>query len=1300
MTNGKAVGVLLALGVFFCSSALAQTANGRISGTVKDGTGGLIPGTPVTITDTARGISRNLTADEGGAYLAANLLPGTYTVRAMFQGFQTWVRENIRLEVGQDIVIDIVLQPGAQEQTVTITEEVPLVNVTSATLGGTLSNQSIVDLPLNGRNFTSLLAMRPGVVLALGNNSGGAGAAAANGLRPEQSNEYLVEGLHGMSPFNGQPVMNSIALRGDAATLLPVDAIQEFSTQQNTKAEYGWKAGGTINIGLKSGTNEWHGTGYGFFRRDALDARNYFNKSDQPKVNAALNQYGLTLGAPIKKDKLFFFFGFEQQRVNVGDPSAANVPFTDPAMIANFPNCITAAGGCSPIPNTVAGARTPDASNHMILACLGLPAASRSPQSLALAGLNPNCTPGANYPKATSGATWFVPHGGNDHGATANPAFGMTSYFANSQSVVRNLGSVGKVDYAFNDRNAFNGFFFRGYGDDTYAQGNAVNPDWRTRVGAWSLMVAGTWSWLPSTAWSNSLRVGYATLRHRYVGVDSSSGVTAASLGLPTGVTTFLDRNGGFPQSLALNGFSAIGSRNTEIEGPNNSVEISDQVNFLHGPHNVRFGGTVMTGHQNGGTWANTKGTFGFGQAANGEGSGNGLMAFLAGQNPIVDNTPNSPLGYCPTPGVFTNGQCVGAAPIRTTTSGLETASLFYGNPESHMRRNAYSFFLQDDWRVHPRLMLNVGMRYELTEVPHDRNKILGSFDPNKGLVQEGIQIDRIFKGDHNNFGPRFGFAWDARGNGKTVIRAGGSIIYEMVILRTFSEVGNAPGLAGNQTAWVIGCSQPTSATVPAGASTNCPGTLITSGGTRDVGQIAWTRSDGTLGNIQWDGPGNRTVFPAAAVHNCSPNVRVADVISSTASPGRVGAPCPVNSVDPNLRTPYVETWTLSIEHALTNNLAVDIAYVGNHGVKLLGRHEDNQPYAGQVWNTVTANGQTFAQLCNSTRASGNCDGSGGVFGAAVVASKQYATKYPYINTVLRLANGMTSNYNGLQVSVTARNFHGFNSNVGYTYSKALDVNSSNGGNVGTDSYNLGLDYGRAASDLRQRLTVSNSFSIPDRQGFGQLMQGWKINTIYGISTGRPWQAGTQWGDPGGVGRNSRPDFFGKPSDFVVDYRGVNSPVFHPAGATASGINPQTQNPYTNADLAINTPVCSTNTRSIATLQAFGCWTQGGSAFIPAPAGSFGNMPKGLLDGPSFWDVDLSLAKKQQITESVSAEFRAESFNIFNHPAFAQPASGVTCSATTCNLGLVSATPDVAATNPVLGSGGARRFQFGVKLIF
>jgi hypothetical protein len=1291
------LGILLLVAPVF-----AQTANGRISGAVKDQTGGSIVGAAVVVTDTARGLTRNLTTDEAGAYLAPNLIPGSYTVRVTFTGFQAFERTNITLGVGQDLFVDVVLQPGSQTQTVTITEEVPLVNTTSSTLGGTLSNSTINDLPLNGRNFTNLLELRPGVVLQLGNNSGGTGAASANGLRPEQSNEYLVEGLHGMSPFNGQPVMNSLALQGDAATVLPIDAIQDFNVQQNTKAEYGQRAGNTTNIGLKSGTNSLHGTAYSFFRNDALDARNYFNfASTQSKTNINMQQFGATVGGPIKKDKLFFFAGYEQQLLTVGNPAAATVPFTDPAML-NCSGAGTASFACTPIVNSVAGARTPDASNHLILACLGVknavaPNNQLSAQSLSLVGLDANCNPGPNYLKSSTGASWLVPHGGNDHGATANTAFAVNSYFANSQSNVRPIGSVAKIDYMLNAKNTISGFLFKGNGNDVYSSTAAVNPDWRTRVYAWATMVAGTWTYLPNSSWANAFRVGYARLQHKYVGVDTSSEVTAASLGLNTGVSTFLDRNGGFPQALTMSGFSAIGSRNTEIEGPNSSIEVNDQLNYLRGTHSIKFGGSIMTGDQTGGTWANTKGTFGFGSGAGSSTSASGLVAFLVGE------------GGQPT----TVGSGANAVPLAGTLGnpGLSTASLFYGNPESHIRRPDYSLFVQDDWRVRPRLTLNLGMRYELAAVPHDRDHILGSFDTSLGLVQEGIQIVGIHNPDHNNFAPRVGFAWDVRGNGKTVVRAGGSIVHELVILRTFSEVGNAPGLAGNQSAWVTGCSGTLSATIPIGATSNCSGSLLTSGGTRDVGSVSFDSSTILLNNtgaILWDrpNPNTQTVFPSSAIHNCSPAVKVADVVNNSATQaGRAGVQCAVNSVDPNLRTPYVETWTLSIQQALRTNVVLDIAYVGNHGTKLLGRVDQNEPVAAQVWNTLSG-ATTFAQKCAASPSSSNCNGSGSAFAAAVTAARPFATKFPYISVIQRLTNLDTSNYNGLQVSLTARNFYGLSTNMGYTWSHALDVNSGNGGGIGSNSLNPSLDYGAAASDLRHRFTFSPTYALPEKMGYGGLLSGWKVNGIFRWATGRPTQAGTQFGDSQGVGRNSRPDFTGDYNDFVSDYTQQNIAIFHPGGATAptptaAGTNPQVPGTnYVTSDLAINNALCKADARSVVTLQAFGCWTMGNSAITPAPLGVLGTMTKGELQTAGYVNLDMSVNKRQRITERFSAEFRAELFNVLNHPVFNSGSTSLSCSSSGCAYFIPTNTPDVAATNPVLGSGGARRLQFGVKILF
>ncbi len=235
-------------------SAFSQANSGRILGSISDQTGGAIAGATVSVRDVERGTTRTLTTDEAGAYNAPNLVPGSYTVKVEFQGFRTVERQNIVLEVGKEVRVDLSLQPGDQAQTITVTEAVPLVETTNATLGGTLSNAAIEDMPLNGRNFMNLLQLRPGVTIYPG---GGAWTQSTNGMRPEH-NVYILDGITAMEPFSAQSTVNGVGLSGDVATLLPIDAIQEFQTQQNPKAEYGFKPGSITNIGLKSGTNSLH----------------------------------------------------------------------------------------------------------------------------------------------------------------------------------------------------------------------------------------------------------------------------------------------------------------------------------------------------------------------------------------------------------------------------------------------------------------------------------------------------------------------------------------------------------------------------------------------------------------------------------------------------------------------------------------------------------------------------------------------------------------------------------------------------------------------------------------------------------------------------------------------------------------------------------------------------------------------------------------------------------------------------------------------------------------------------------
>jgi len=222
--------LVIGLGVLVLSSPLlSQSSTGRILGDVRDPSGALIVGATVEITDVQRGVTRTLQTDSAGEYAAPNLDPGIYRVAVTKAGFKRFERTNIQLEVASDARIDVVLQPGDATQTVIVNEEVPLLNTTSSTLGGTLSNEEITDLPLNGRNYENLLQLRPGVMRYPG---GGFSTTSTDGLRAED-NGYFVDGLFNSEPFSGQSIINGAGIAGDSATILPIDAIQEFNLIEN-----------------------------------------------------------------------------------------------------------------------------------------------------------------------------------------------------------------------------------------------------------------------------------------------------------------------------------------------------------------------------------------------------------------------------------------------------------------------------------------------------------------------------------------------------------------------------------------------------------------------------------------------------------------------------------------------------------------------------------------------------------------------------------------------------------------------------------------------------------------------------------------------------------------------------------------------------------------------------------------------------------------------------------------------------------------------------------------------------------
>ncbi|PYS13732.1 MAG: hypothetical protein DMG15_10260 [Acidobacteria bacterium] len=401
--------------LLFSVALIAQGNFGRILGSVKDPTGAVLPGATVNIIDTQRGLTRTVTSDEAGLYNAPTLIPGTYTVRVEFPGFKTLSRENVVVEVGSEIRVELTIEPGQQSETVTVSEAIPLIDTTGATLGGVLANAAINDLPLNGRNYQNLLNLIPGVMIQPG---GSPWTQSTNNSRPDET-VWLVDGIPNANYVDRRPIANMPSPFTDGATILPIDAIQEFKLEENSKAEYGGMAGAVVNVGIRSGTNTLHGTGYAFGRSDAWAARNFFNPTG-PKQPTELKQFGGALGGPIMKDRLFFFGNYEGLRSFLGNALGMLVPATgslggDPAHSIVDALSVLQARGVTP-----------------------------SPVSLKLLG----CTPAPPY-SCTGGLIQNAP----SNTTTYNSGFPNTNTSDNG---------IGKIDYRLNSQHSLNGMVFIG----------------------------------------------------------------------------------------------------------------------------------------------------------------------------------------------------------------------------------------------------------------------------------------------------------------------------------------------------------------------------------------------------------------------------------------------------------------------------------------------------------------------------------------------------------------------------------------------------------------------------------------------------------------------------------------------------------------------------------------------------------------------------------------------------------------------------------------------------------------------
>ena len=1159
-----AVAVLVAVALL-SSPASPQGSAGRILGVVTDQSGGFVANAKVTITDVARGVSQNLTTDSDGAYVAINLLPGTYTVRAEYKGFKTFERKNVLLEVGKDVRVDAVLQPGSANETIVITEEVPMVDTTSTTLGGTISNEIINDLPLNGRNYQNLISLRPGTSVYPG---GGPWTQTTNGIRPEDTS-YIVDGVTNDESFMGLSVTNAAAVLGDAATLIPIDGIQEFNTQVNPKAEFGWKPGAITSVGLKSGTNDVHGTAYAFGRSDKFDARNYFDPVGTDKTPVELEQYGGSFGGRLVPDKLFYFGSFEGQMYTVGNALSGNVPTS--ALITGGPNDTGA--GCRPgVATGNCNISVADATADLVAQNPGF---TVNPLSAYLLGFY---TPNSSQGK------------------------GVALTFPNTNS---SKNALGKVDYHLSDRNALSGSYF--FGNDTIVgmDSNELLAQFRTKVHSRAQALSSHWAWTPSSSWANELSGGFTHYVLQIIPNDTTFKYT-----INTGVTNPL--LSGIP-NIRISGFTELGAFHNfpKIVGPDKVYDFIDQVSNLRGKHSFKFGGEIRRDLVHQATYRGGRGRILF----------TSLENFLAG-------TPSN-------------------------------AGFLAGDPTRNISQWLYAGYAQDDWRITKKITLNLGLRYEFQGVPTEANNLFGNWEPSVGFEQVGKNISSLYNSDRRNFSPRFGVAWDVTGKGTTVVRAGGSVVYDLLSMSTFMSQQNLQSAVALFGAGVV----PTGATiVDSSCPTGCPG----------------------IGNITAAGvliPGSSLTWQNQTTQIYPSNV-TGLLVCSPANP------CNTFSMNRNFRTPYVENWTLGIQHAFSSKISLESTYVGNHAVKLPGVVDLNQAPP-----TPGANGV-----------------------------QPFAAQYPYLNLINYLSNIYGSTYHGLQNTLTARNYHGLDFVLGYTYSHALDDLSSNWvAFLPMDSTRPYLDYGSSDEDIRHRFTFSITYTLPEKKTRSQLLEGWQVNTIITMQSGQPYNINDQTNDFSGTGELAdRWDFFGNPADFksggqnslVLCVNGASGGctfVTYPSGNPVALSDQQTAADWAGCLAHANGGMLTSLNLAVAGGTG-GCYvSRNGKSFILPPAiGTFGTMGRNIFRDTGFRNVDLSVSKNFRFGERIKAQFRVETFNIFNHPNFANP-NGATSGygqaafadpSVVGTFGCGCATPDEAAFNPVLGSGSNRAIQLGLKFIF